>query len=196
MTRVLVFLVEIVEVEDKIWREIELTSRRTVADLAYAILASFRSEASHLYDIAYKGKVYDCGIDADMIRGEMPFFADDVRLGELDLELGDTMVMKYDFGLNFQFRIKFLGEKGFRQGSGNGYPKVTAGAGWGMVDDVTNEELKEAVEDIDINGEIEYQTVSLASVESKAFDYKKFDLKLNDKMTRREFRKIKEEYES
>ena len=196
MTKVLSFRVEIVGVEDKIWREIEITSRRTVADLAYAILASFRSEASHLYDIAYKGKVYDCGIDVDMIRGEMPFFADNVRLGELDLESGDTMVMKYDFGLNFQFEIKFLDEKEFRQGSGNGYPKVTAGAGWGMVDDVTNEELKEAVEDIDKNGEIEYWTVSLTSVESKTFDYRKFDLKLNDKITRRASREIKKKYES
>ena len=83
MTKVLVFRTEIVGVEDKIWRVIEITSRRTVADLAYSILASFRSEARHLYDITYKGKVYDCGIDVDMIRGEMPFYADDVRLGEL-----------------------------------------------------------------------------------------------------------------
>ena len=64
-----------------------------------------------------------------------------------------------------------------------------------MVDDVTNKELKEMVDNIDKNGETEYLMVSLTADESKAYDYRKFDLRLNDRMTQREFREIKEKYE-
>lgn len=54
MAKVLTFKVEIEGLEDKIWRKIEITDRRTVADLAYTILATFDSLAYHLYDIKIK----------------------------------------------------------------------------------------------------------------------------------------------
>lgn len=41
MNELLVFKVGIEGLEDKIWREIEIPGRRTVADLAYTILAIF-----------------------------------------------------------------------------------------------------------------------------------------------------------
>ena len=47
MAKVLTFKVGIKGLEDKIWREIEITDRRTVADLAYTILATFDSLAYH-----------------------------------------------------------------------------------------------------------------------------------------------------
>ena len=51
MAKVLTFKVGIEGLEDKIWRKIEITDRRTVADLAYTILATFDSLAYHLYNI-------------------------------------------------------------------------------------------------------------------------------------------------
>lgn len=57
MTKVLKFRVEIEELENKIWREIEITDRRTVADLAYTILATFESLGYHLYYIKYNNKI-------------------------------------------------------------------------------------------------------------------------------------------
>ena len=60
MNSVLTFRVGIEGLEEKIWREIEITDSRTVADLAYTILATFNSLAYHLYMIYYKDKVYDC----------------------------------------------------------------------------------------------------------------------------------------
>jgi hypothetical protein len=56
MTKVLTFRVGIEGLEDKIYREIEITDRRTVADLAYTILATYHSLAYHLYDIENKNK--------------------------------------------------------------------------------------------------------------------------------------------
>ena len=43
MNKVLKFYVGIEGLENKIWREIEITDRMTVADLAYTILATFNS---------------------------------------------------------------------------------------------------------------------------------------------------------
>ena len=51
MTKVLTFKVGIEGLENKIWRKIEITDKKTVADLAYTILAAFDSLAYHLYDI-------------------------------------------------------------------------------------------------------------------------------------------------
>lgn len=45
MAKVLTFKVGIEGLEDKIYRKIEITDRRTVADLAYTILATFDSLA-------------------------------------------------------------------------------------------------------------------------------------------------------
>ena len=54
MDKILKFKVGIEGLENKIWREIEINDRRTVADLAYTILATFDSLAYHLYNIKYK----------------------------------------------------------------------------------------------------------------------------------------------
>ena len=59
MAKVLTFKVGIEGLEDKIWRCIEITDRRTVADLAYTILATFDSLAYHLYDIKHGNDRYD-----------------------------------------------------------------------------------------------------------------------------------------
>ena len=52
MAKVLTFQVGIEGLEDKIWRKIEITDRRTVADLAYTILATF--DSSYSQSLTYK----------------------------------------------------------------------------------------------------------------------------------------------
>ena len=59
MTNVLSFKVEVEGLENKIWRKIEITDTRTVAELAYTILASFDSLAYHLYNISQNYIRYD-----------------------------------------------------------------------------------------------------------------------------------------
>ena len=53
MKKVLKFKVSIEGLEDKIYRIIEINDAKTIADLAYSILASFNSLAYHLYKIDY-----------------------------------------------------------------------------------------------------------------------------------------------
>lgn len=94
MDKVLIFRIGIEGSENKIWREIEIPSRRTVADLAYTILASFNSLAYHLYDITYKNKVYDCWICIEEDHRDVVLVnAIITKLSDMKLKKNDTMRM-------------------------------------------------------------------------------------------------------
>ena len=197
MTKVLTFKVEIEGLEDKIWRKIEITDRRTVADLAYSILASFRSLAYHLYDIEYNNKFYDCWIcieddhrDVELVNAVI------TKLGDIGLKENDSMRMEYDTGSTTAFIITYLGESNFEKGNGMHYPYIIDGAGYGMIDDITNEELKSVVDEIDKNGKSEYYVLCMDGRNSEIYDYRNFDLGKNNLCVRRYFRKIKYGYEN
>ena len=196
MTKVLTFKVEIEGLEDKIWRKIEITDRRTVADLAYTILASFHSLAYHLYDIEYKNKFYDCWIcieddhrDVELVNAVI------TKLGSIGLKENDTMRMEYDSGSTTTFIITYLGESDFRRGNGMHYPYVIDGAGYGMIDDITSEELKQIVENIDKTGKSDYYALLMHGRDSYNYDYRIFNLDKNNLQVRRYFQKIKYKYE-
>lgn len=196
MTKVLTFKVEIEGLENKIWRRIEITNRRTIADLAYTILATFHSLAYHLYDVEYNNKFYDCWIcieddhrDVELVNAII------TKLSDMNLEQNDTMKMRYDTGSTTTFIITYLGESEFRRGNGMHYPYINDGAGYGMIDDITNEELKEVVEDIDKTGESHYYVFCIDGRNNEIYDYRKFDLNKNNLYLRRYFQKIKYSYE-
>lgn len=196
MTKVLTFKVEIEGLENKIWRKIEITDRRTVADLAYSILATFHSLAYHLYDIEYKNKFYDCWIciendfrDVELVNAVI------TKLSDMNLKENDTMMMKYDTGATNIFTITYLGESEFIKGNGMHYPYIVDGAGYGMIDDITSEELKEVVEDIDRKGKSDYYALYIDGRHSRIYDYRDFNLDENNLYVRRFFQKIKHGYE-
>ena len=106
MEKVLTFRVGIEGLEDKIWRKIEIPDRRTVADLAYTILATFDSLAYHLYDIKYKDKVYDSWVCIEDDHSEIPpINAVVTKLSSIGLKENDTMIMEYDTGSTTTFKI-------------------------------------------------------------------------------------------
>lgn len=196
MTKVLTFKVGIEGLEDKIWREIEITDRRTVADLAYTILATYHSLAYHLYDIEYKNKFYDCWVDIEDDHREVELVnAVTTKLSKLNLKENDSMMMRYDTGSTTTFVITYLGESEFKKGNGMHYPYITKGAGYGMIDDITCEELKKIVNDIDKKGKSNYCALRYGGRNSYDYDYRKFDLDKNNLYVRRYFFRIKYSYE-
>ena len=196
MTKVLTFKVEIEGLEDKIWRKIEITNRRTVADLAYSILATFHSLACHLYDIEYKNKFYDCWICIEDDHRDVEFVnAVITKLHDINLNENDTMKMEYDTGSTTTFIITYLGESEFKKGNGMHYPFVIDGAGYGMIDDITNNELKKIIDDIDKTGQSDYYALCMDGRNNYNYDYRTFDLDKNNLHIRRYFRKIKYGYE-
>lgn len=194
MAKVLTFKVVIEGLEDKIWRCIEITDRRTVADLAYTILATFDSLANHLYDIKHGNDRYDCMIDPLDLREYN--FKDAVRtkLSDVDFEKNNKMIMEYDFGSTTTFIITFLESRNIEKYNGNHYPYIVDGAGRGMIDDMCDFELKEVVEDIDKKGYSDHFFTPGYERKIK-YDYRYFNIKNNNALLKGEILDIKNGYE-
>ena len=195
MANVLTFQVGIEGLEDKIWRKIEITDRRTVADLAYTILATFDSLAYHLYDIKYKNKVYDCMIDIEYNHCDVELVnAVTTKLSDMDLKENDTMEMDYDTGSTTTFKITYLGSREMEKYNGKHYPYIIDGAGRGMLDDLCDFELKEIVDDIDKKGYSEHYFTPGYERTIK-YDYRKFNIKNNNALLKGLVLDIKNGYE-
>lgn len=195
MAKVLTFKVGIEGLEDKIWRKIEITDRRTVADLAYTILATFDSLAYHLYNIKYKNYIFDCWVCAE----ESPDYDDltnatIIKLKDLELKENDTMEMEYDYGSTTTFVITYLESRDATEYEGYLYPNIIDGAGRGMIDDMCDFELKEIVEDIDKKGYSEHY-VTPGYEKYEKYDYRKFNIKTNNKELKGLILEIKNGYE-
>lgn len=195
MTKILTFKVAIQGLEDKIWRKIEITDRRTVADLAYTILATFDSLAYHLYYIKYKNKEYDCwvGIEDDY-RKNSKINATITKLSNLNLKEKDIMEMNYDYGSTTTFIITYLESRDATDYEGYLYPNIVDGAGRGMLDDICDFELKEIVNNTDKNGFSEYY-VTPGYEKHEKYDYRKFNIKTNNKKLKGLVLEIKNGYE-
>lgn len=195
MAKVLTFKVGIEGLEDKIWRKIEITDRRTVADLAYTILATFDSLAYHLYNIKYNDKVYDCFVCIEDDYSDIPKInAVITKLKDLDLKENDTMEMEYDYGSTTTFKITYLGCSNLERGECSRYPYVIDGEGHGMLDDMCDFELKEIVEDTDKKGYSEHYFTPGYERTIK-YDYRKFNIKNNNALLKGLVLEIKNGYE-
>lgn len=194
MAKIFTFQVGIEGLEDKIWRKIEITDRRTVADLAYTILATFDSLAYHLYDIKHGNDRYDCMIDPMDLRNYN--FKDAIRtkLSDVDFENNNKMIMEYDFGSTTTFIITYLESRNMEKYNGNHYPYIVDGAGRGMIDDMCDFELKEVVEDIDKKGYSDHFFTPGYERKIK-YDYRQFNIKTNNALLKGLVLDIKNGYE-
>lgn len=195
MAKVLTFKIGIEGLEDKIWRKIEITDRRTVADLAYTILATFDSLAYHLYNITYDNKIYDCWVCIEDDYSDIPKVnATITKLKDLELKENDTMEMEYDYGSTTNFKITYLGCTDLERGNGSHYPYVVDGEGRGMLDDICDFELKEIVEDTDKKGYSEHYFTPGYERTIK-YDYRNFNIKNNNALLKGLVLEIKNGYE-
>ena len=195
MAKVLTFKVGIEGLEDKIWRKIEITDRRTVADLAYTILATFDSLAYHLYNITYDNKIYDCWVCIEDDYSDISKVnATITKLKDLELKENDTMEMEYDYGSTTNFKITYLGCTDLERGNGSHYPYVVDGEGRGMLDDICDFELKEIVEDTDKKGYSEHYFTP-GYERTIEYDYRNFNIKNNNELLKGLVLEIKNGYE-
>ena len=194
MSKVLTFKVEIEGLEDKIWRKIEITDRRTVADLAYTILASFDSLAYHLYNIKHNNKRYDCMICVEDYMGKEGLVdATITKLSDVDFS-NNKMEMEYDYGSPTTFIITYLESRDLERGNGKHYPYVIDGAGRGMLDDITCYDLKQIVDDIDEKGYSEHYFTPGYDRTMK-YDYRKYNIKNDNGLLKGMILEIKNGYE-
>lgn len=151
-TKVFIFHIAYKELEDKIWRNIAVSSNYRLDQLGYTILAAFDTMAYHLFEFYYKdGRFEIPNEDADEDQIDMAVF----KLHQLELKMGDRIRMDYDFGTTQTFWIELMSIEEMGRGQGRKYPYVTDGAGRGIIDDMTSDELQELIEQIDKTGKTE-----------------------------------------
>lgn len=151
-TKVFTFHIVYEGLEEKIWRNIAVSSNYRLDQLGYAVLAAFDTMAYHLFEFHYKdGRFEILGEDADEEQLDMAAF----KLHQLDLKIGDRLRMYYDFGTTQTFWIELIGVEDMERGQGRKYPYITEGSGCGIIDDMSSDELQGLIEQIDKTGKTE-----------------------------------------
>ena len=157
--------------EDRIWRDVEVSSNYRMDQLGYLVLASFDTMAYHLFEFYYAGKRYGLPKeDSPYPQLDMAEF----KLHQLGLEIGDSIQMNYDFGTTQTFWIELVGVEDMQRGRGAHYPCIINGAGRGIIDDYPSGLLAELIEQIVRNGHIDDPVFYRGKMTD--WDYRQFDI--------------------
>lgn len=117
------------------------------------------------------------------------------KLRDLKLKTNDSMRMEYDTGSTTTFNIVYLGSKKLKSYKEEGlYPIVVNGEGLGMLDDMSDYELKDIVDDIDKLGYSNYHYTPGYEMTTK-YDYRKYNIKKDNKELKGKILAIKNGYE-
>lgn len=111
----------------------------------------------------------------------------DCKLSTLGMEIGESIKMIYDFGCEQRFDIKLTGIEPMPKGHGRAYPKILAGEGRSIVDDMPAYELLEIIKKIDAgeSSGIYYSRHGISSqYKVPEWDYRGYDLSLDNLLSR------------
>lgn len=176
--------------ENRIWRELQISSNAPLSKLGYTVLATFDTMAYHLFSISYDGDSYELpDEDTEISENECLFR---VKLSDLDLHIGSKMEMVYDFGCEQEFSMEVTDVQPMKRGAGRAYPKITAGAGLGIIDDMPSDELLALIQDIDKNGSSSFYYE--AKRPEIVWDYRKYDMELDNLLLKGEIEEIADGY--
>lgn len=195
MVNVYTLKIKYVGCGDKIWREAQISSNAHLCDLGYMILATFDTMAYHLFNITYKGITYELPSDEEEIpKGKCVFF---VKLSELDLKIGDELSMLYDFGCNQEFDIEVTDIQPMGRGQGRAYPKIIAGGGRGIIDDMSADDLADLIKQIDSIGSsgIQYAGDGIIFDNMPDWDYRNYSMEFDNCLLKGKIAWIAEGYE-
>jgi Plasmid pRiA4b ORF-3-like protein len=88
----------------KVWRLIALPADATLDDLLEWVLRSFKFDNDHLCRFTYINR-FGCTVEINDPRISESSSTDQVPVGTLPLEPGQTMSLLYDFGDSWEFTI-------------------------------------------------------------------------------------------
>ena len=188
-TKVYTFHIAYEGLEDRIWRKAEVSSNYRLDQLGYMVLAAFDTMAYHLFEFFYdNGRFEIPNEDAPFEQIDMA----DFKLHQLELKPGDRIRMDYDFGTTQTFWLELVAVDDMKRGWGRRYPYVLDGAGRGIIDDMSCEELSELIAQIDRTGKtdepIYYQERRIS------WDYRWLDLDCMNSLLKGEIEMIEEGY--
>lgn len=175
------FKIEVEDLEDKIWRKVEITSTSNISKLAYTVLASFETAMYHLFSVSYKDMEFDNEADQDFAMPNKTIHdARKFRLQDLKLNINDELEMTYDFGVCWTFKIKLLDIKEMKDYYIVDYPMIIDGAGLGIMEDRHSTEVLEIIEEIDKTGKVTEESFTKHGTFEK-WDYRKYDVSKDNK---------------
>ena len=161
--------------EDKIWRTVEVSSKYTIAQLGYLILHTFDTLAYHAFEFSFKDTPYVLPMILDECDIENAVDAAQAKLQDLNLSVGDTMKMVYDYGCEQEFVITLKEILDMEKGTSLKYPRIVAGQGKGILDNMFSEEFGEVIKQIDEKNKSEQMYLSPTG-EYELWDYRDFDI--------------------
>jgi hypothetical protein len=103
-----VFILKVSLGQDEMWRQLAVPSHLSLDELAGAILTAVNFDFDHLYRFTYANrfgasKAVECPDISEHPEGPL---TTEVRLGDLPLQVGQSMTFIYDFGDWWEFDIK------------------------------------------------------------------------------------------
>lgn len=195
MSDVYTLKIKFIGCDDKIWREAQISSNAHLCDLGYMIFATFDTMAYHLFNITYKGVTYELPSDEEVIpKDKCVFF---VKLSELNLLIRDKLNMIYDFGCDQEFEIEVTDIQPMGRGQGRAYPKIIAGEGRGIIDDMLADSLAELIQQIDKTGSsgIQYAGDGIIFDNMPDWDYRNYNIEYDNCLLKGIIARIAEGYE-
>lgn len=198
-TQIYIFKITYANCDKKIWRTVAVSSNYTLAQLGYTVLATFDTMAYHLFEMKYKDTTY---LLTDEWVEDLPFAGKEKfdllgyqKIGKLGMRIGDAMEMTYDQGCCQVFEIVLLEISDMPKGSGRAYPKILDGAGRGIVDDMSDFELLDAIRKIDADGHSEIYYSSCGFYNPPEWDYRNYDVDADNALLKGEIERIRDGYE-
>lgn len=173
------FLIGYKGYEEKIWREVEVSGNYPLSKLAYLVLASFDTLANHLFFIEHNGNHYEIDFDDDFY-DEESINPTTVKLNNMGLEIDSVMEMVYDYGCEQEFVITLKEISDMEKGTSLKYPRIVAGQGKGILDNMFSDEFGEVMKQIDEKNKSEQMYLSPTG-EYELWDYRDFNI---DEMNR------------
>lgn len=195
MTVIYTLKIKYIDCENKIWREAQISSNAHLCGLGYMILATFDTMAYHLFNISYKGVTFELPSDEEEISEDKCLFF--VKLSELNFQIGDKLTMIYDFGCDQEFEIEVTDIQPMGRGQGRAYPKIIAGEGRGIIDDMSADDLTGLIQQIDKTGSsgIQYAGDGIIFDNMPDWDYRNYSLEYDNCLLKGIIARIAEGYE-
>lgn len=185
------FIISYTGYEEKIWREVDVSSNYPVSKLAYLILATFNTDANHLFYVEYENEHYEFDYYGEQ---ENVIDPTSVTLAKLKLSEGSKLKLVYDYGCEQVFDISFIKKYEMPKGSSINYPEILNGSGKGILDNYSSDDFGEIIKRTDENGNPDVMYIS-SEGKQEVWDYRDFDVEINNKLVRKRIEAIKVAYE-
>ena len=89
----------------KIWRRIVSPANVDLEQLANTILDAYKFDREHMYQFELRDTAGRSIVIAGPHLDDANYFAEELRVGDVPLQIGDSMIFHYDFSYDWRFKV-------------------------------------------------------------------------------------------